>query len=1515
MAASATKIVNKLLRAAEEDVLPSGQDVPPGQFVDLATFFVAVRAYKMVKGEDDPHLKSVTSLLNRYQDDLVAGARKYLLPLGEEASFTRFRSILHRGLRPTRGIAQAEVQAEMLSDILEVLHSHPNVLRETFSDSRAITTALRVGAIVSNDAPASILNGLASVPPASRLQVTKKWVQKAAEIAGVAPSEIESVLSDVSTAQMIGSEIHAVEAQIAGTDPVSPEAADLHAQKGKLLEDLGEVVAGSKNPGVVLSTAATVAAQPTEYATKTAKAQRLSPDQERAMMTRGKAIIAAGAGSGKTATLASKVAYHVNELGVPPGAIIATSFSRKSAAELRRRIEKYGAEIPNSAETGFGTTHSIAGKLMREYGGGGRDGLKSYEQSNLVRLAMEQVQMDGPGTPPPEAKSLFADLTPKAPSDNATPSPAQDGPGLTFKKACELAYQRRSSIGNAYLRSFIESYFNPRDKWYNLTMRTTNHLQDPRGLSEKQVNILRDIFDMTGVDYSPDRDPGLMSPTSRMAAKDKDKGLREKFTYFSKPAGQWFNLGLELTEEGPDGQKKPIPSGVFKQAITKFKGKAISPSEAWQLTGGSPEAAVYAAYEWLKGPTGEVDFQGRGDFDDILLDVSKMLLSNPRVLRQVQSRFKVVLVDEAQDLNRAQHLMFGLISGFIDQAKVTNVANAKRVGELAKDDGSITADTYVFIGDDKQCVACDTLVSLPDGRTKRAANLKPGDQVLSYRNGEIMAQTVRHVVPSSWTWGYEVTTESGNTLRMSPNHKLWATEPLMGDDEHLVYLMHRRDLGFRVGVTGMGRDDDHMYLFGQRPVGEKAEKFWVLDVCADREDALTLESTYSLQYGIPTLVYHAEGRKMKATLNGRIKSIFAMFGANGSRLLDDRNLSFDLPHWIARTFTKEGRYTIQMVAHGPKGTQVSLEVKPDVDLGDFAYKESDTGTRVIRKFFLNYREALLFAGALQQQTGALLARHLSSPAGSLREITASGLFASMELPCYSDGAVGMDRIVSVKKIEDSFVDLDVDDASNFVASNLIVSNSIYEFRGADPEAFIDMSDLVDGGAGFKTEVLKTNYRSGELIVEAANRLIKYNSKQIPMTCKANPQRVDRGGIDVVKFAPVEGRDMKVPAEWLAAQIAEDIEEGRAGKKGYDAYGVGLRSNAEAYTYGLEMLKKGIPFRSKANFFNDPNTKALLHWLTIADEGLTGDADRVNAAVLGARGAPATKLGAAFEEKLTQMATGNYLAWLRTNWGRVYGTGGSWGDLVRTYTENLLKVAGLKGEPAEVVLASVLELQGFDGRSVKDVLLDKVRDDEEALAEIRAESATGTVSEEDIAEVAFAPLAPLKGLLSARPDLTEAMKYTRQLQAANMKLTAVDDPEAKGVNEPAVTLGTMHSWKGLEVENMYLPLVGGRFPRADATEEERASERRLAYVAVTRGENHVVVMNIPSVRKTKQGTTVQESQFVGELCVPPSTVSDGAEMWDAEAEAEVLENEEANARVASESPQDEDAMDAYLQGRE
>ena len=67
---------------------------------------------------------------------------------------------------------------------------------------------------------------------------------------------------------------------------------------------------------------------------------RLNPRQREAVHHgEGPLLIIAGAGTGKTGTMAVRIARLVAD-GVPPDKILAVSFTNKAADELRGRVEK-----------------------------------------------------------------------------------------------------------------------------------------------------------------------------------------------------------------------------------------------------------------------------------------------------------------------------------------------------------------------------------------------------------------------------------------------------------------------------------------------------------------------------------------------------------------------------------------------------------------------------------------------------------------------------------------------------------------------------------------------------------------------------------------------------------------------------------------------------------------------------------------------------------------------------------------------------------------------------------------------------------------------------------------------------------------------------------------------------------------------------------------------------------------------------------------------------------------------
>src|SRR5580700_1738569 len=96
-------------------------------------------------------------------------------------------------------------------------------------------------------------------------------------------------------------------------------------------------------------------------------AEGLNPSQRRAVdHADGPLLITAGAGTGKTRTLVSRLARLLDE-GVPPERILLVTFSRRAAAELVRRAGQL-TDSSLARRVVAGTFHSVAHRLLRTYG-------------------------------------------------------------------------------------------------------------------------------------------------------------------------------------------------------------------------------------------------------------------------------------------------------------------------------------------------------------------------------------------------------------------------------------------------------------------------------------------------------------------------------------------------------------------------------------------------------------------------------------------------------------------------------------------------------------------------------------------------------------------------------------------------------------------------------------------------------------------------------------------------------------------------------------------------------------------------------------------------------------------------------------------------------------------------------------------------------------------------------------------------------------------------------------------
>ena len=90
----------------------------------------------------------------------------------------------------------------------------------------------------------------------------------------------------------------------------------------------------------------------------------LTPEQREAVTTRASPLcIVAGAGSGKTRVLTRRIAWQVGQGAADPRRVLALTFTRRAAAELRDRLRRLGLRDPPRA----GTFHAAALAQLRRY--------------------------------------------------------------------------------------------------------------------------------------------------------------------------------------------------------------------------------------------------------------------------------------------------------------------------------------------------------------------------------------------------------------------------------------------------------------------------------------------------------------------------------------------------------------------------------------------------------------------------------------------------------------------------------------------------------------------------------------------------------------------------------------------------------------------------------------------------------------------------------------------------------------------------------------------------------------------------------------------------------------------------------------------------------------------------------------------------------------------------------------------------------------------------------------------
>ncbi len=391
--------------------------------------------------------------------------------------------------------------------------------------------------------------------------------------------------------------------------------------------------------------------------------------------------------------------------------------------------------------------------------------------------------------------------------------------------------------------------------------------------------------------------------------------------------------------------------------------------------------------------------------------------------------------------------------------------------------------------------------------------------------------------------------------------------------------------------------------------------------------------------------------------------------------------------------------------------------------------------------------------------------------------------------------------------------------------------AIYGFRGAD---YRNVARFRRDYRGAQTILLEQNYRSTQVILDAARAVIDHNSDRTPK--KLFTERTDRANIFIY-----EAFDENEEAEF----VVKEIERLRAAGKSYEEIAVMYRTNNQSRALEEALARYGLPYRliGGTAFYQRREIKDMLAYLRLLNS--QNDLVSFNRVINTPRRGIGAKTQAAFEQWATdQQRTYNDALIALVEGEEIPGlnAGGN-----RKLADFGIMLAGWQRDadnlPYPDLLQKIIDQTGYEAH-----LATLCKDDDE-LHDRRDN------------------LKELRGRLKS-PDFETLTDFlTNAALATSVDESATDD---------AVTLLTLHASKGLEYDVVFLTgLEDGLLPHMRAIDEPDGiqEERRLLYVGITRARDQLYITR--AFRRRFGGYTepLGPSRFLYDL---PSHLLDGGD---------------------------------------
>src|SRR2546423_1596020 len=604
---------------------------------------------------------------------------------------------------------------------------------------------------------------------------------------------------------------------------------------------------------------------------------------------------------------------------------------------------------------------------------------------------------------------------------------------------------------------------------------------------------------------------------------------------------------------------------------------------------------LYAAYEEACTRAGVVDFA------ELLLRAYELWRDNPELLAHYRRRFQHVLVDEFQDTNAIQYEWIKQLA-----APGPMAAPGQHAASAPGSAAAAAASFPFVVGDDDQCLAAGTLVTLADGSKRPIEAVSPGDLVMSsYGSGALRPAKVTERLARERS-GRMLTLymRSGRSICSTPEHTHFAGY-LLGEtpQTYFLYLMHKERVGWRLGTSQVytNGQEKPMVSFKQRSAQEHADGTWIIRTHSTENDARLDEMLTSLRYGLPTLPFSP--RKGKA-VNGLvhdakyISHLFQSLDTDSAalRLLEDVGLDPEQPHYRPRgrnsnrhniviTLCADRRGASPMHRISVAGACATVRrILEAQGLSVRAAKHNHRSWRfeTVRK---DFGELMTIARRIRDELDAQLVLQGLMYKRSLPFVTASAIRPGMVVATDANSFDVVERI-EAQPYTGEVYDLNIERTHNFIAGGVITHNSIYRFRGASARHLEQFRRDYPAAQLFR---LEQNYRSTGTILEAANGLIAHNASRLGKKLWTSGTR----GEPIRLYTAFNERD---EAEFVTHHIREHVSRGGLRREIAILY----RSNAQSRVFEEALLSARVQYRvcGGLRFFERAQIKGALAFLRL-----------------------------------------------------------------------------------------------------------------------------------------------------------------------------------------------------------------------------------------------------------------------------------------------------------------------------